>query len=59
MRTVSELRVGEQGRVAGVVGSDEISQRLLEMGLTPGTPVRLLARRRWVIRWNLSCAGID
>jgi ferrous iron transport protein A len=25
-----------------VDGADDISQRLLEMGLTPGTPVRLL-----------------
>jgi ferrous iron transport protein A len=39
---VSELSVGEQGRVLGVIGSDEISLRLLEMGLTPGTPVRML-----------------
>jgi ferrous iron transport protein A len=42
VRTVSELRVGEQGRVLGVNGADEISQRLLEMGLTPGTSVRML-----------------
>jgi ferrous iron transport protein A len=40
--TLAELRVGEQARVASVDGSDWISQRLLEMGLTPGTTVRLL-----------------
>jgi ferrous iron transport protein A len=28
--------------VARVEGSDDISQRLLEMGLTPGTVVRML-----------------
>jgi ferrous iron transport protein A len=40
--TLEELRIGEQARVAGVEGADDISQRLLEMGLTPGTLVRLL-----------------
>jgi ferrous iron transport protein A len=40
--TLAELRVGQQALVAGVEGSDDISQRLLEMGLTPGTVVRLL-----------------
>ncbi|MEX2139585.1 MAG: ferrous iron transport protein A [Pirellulales bacterium] len=42
MTRLSELRAGEQKRVLLVEGSDDISQRLLEMGLTPGTPVRLL-----------------
>ena len=42
MSTLAELRVGEQARVAGVQGTDDVSQRLLEMGLTPGTLVRLL-----------------
>jgi ferrous iron transport protein A len=40
--TLAELRLGEQARVASVEGADDISQRLLEMGLTPGTLVRLL-----------------
>jgi ferrous iron transport protein A len=39
---LSELQAGEQKRVLLVEGSDDISQRLLEMGLTPGTQVRLL-----------------
>jgi Fe2+ transport system protein FeoA len=39
---LSELRAGEQGRVLRVEGADDISQRLLEMGLTPGTQVTLL-----------------
>ena len=42
MSKLSELRQGEQGRVLRVEGGDEISQRLLEMGLTPGTLIRLL-----------------
>ena len=42
MKKLSELTAGGQGRVLRVAGSDDISQRLLEMGLTPGTQVRLL-----------------
>jgi ferrous iron transport protein A len=40
--TLAELSVGQQARVAGVAGADDVSQRLMEMGLTPGTLVRLL-----------------
>ena len=42
MSTLAELCIGQQARVAGVEGSDDIAQRLLEMGLTPGTMVRML-----------------
>ena len=42
MNKLSQLRVGDRGCVARVEGSDDISQRLLEMGLTPGTVVRML-----------------
>ena len=42
MKPLSELAMGQEGRVLRVAGSDDISQRLLEMGLTPGTHVRLL-----------------
>ena len=43
MATLAELRLGEAALVAQVHGADEISLRLLEMGLTPGVGVRLLA----------------
>jgi ferrous iron transport protein A len=36
---LAELAVGLRGRVSGIRGSDELSLRLLEMGLTPGTDV--------------------
>jgi len=39
---LSELPQGKQRRVARVEGADDISQRLLEMGLTPGAQVRML-----------------
>lgn len=43
MTTLAELQVGQAALVAQVRGADEISLRLLEMGLTPGVGVRLLA----------------
>ena len=42
MSTLAELPVGGRGRVAGVEGMDQISQRLLEMGLTPGVEISVL-----------------
>ncbi len=38
---LAQLRVGENGAVRRVQGSDESSFRLMEMGLTPGTRVRV------------------
>ena len=40
--TLAELAVGSGGKVARIAGVDEISVRLLEMGLTPGVGVRVL-----------------
>ena len=42
MTALAELRVGERARVTKVAGVDEISLRLMEMGLTPGATVTLL-----------------
>ncbi len=42
MSLLAELRIGARGRVLQVSGSDEISLRLLEMGLTPGVEVRMM-----------------
>ncbi len=39
MTTLADLKVMAQATVLAVDGQDEISLRLLEMGLTPGTPV--------------------
>jgi len=39
---LADLRIGAGGRVLKVSGSDEISLRLLEMGLTPGVEVWML-----------------
>ena len=39
---LSELPVGSRSRVVAVEGTDQISSRLMEMGLTPGVQVTLL-----------------
>lgn len=41
-RSAADLAVGETGRVARIAGTDEISRRLLEMGVTPGVEIRRL-----------------
>jgi ferrous iron transport protein A len=41
-RSAAELSVGELGTVARVTGADDVSRRLLEMGVTPGVEVRRL-----------------
>jgi ferrous iron transport protein A len=40
--TLAELRVGAVAKVARVEGTDDISCRLMEMGLTPGASVRVV-----------------
>jgi ferrous iron transport protein A len=40
--SLASLPVGARGTVARIEGSDEISVRLLEMGLTPGTELAIL-----------------
>lgn len=42
MKSLSEFSVGERGRVVQVDGTDSVSIRLLEMGLTPGVAVTLI-----------------
>lgn len=39
-RKAAELEVGQAGRVARVIGVDEVSRRILEMGVTPGVEIR-------------------
>lgn len=42
MISVAELAKGQSGFVVAVHGSDAISLRLLEMGLTPGTKLTVI-----------------
>lgn len=39
---LSELKIGEAGTVEEVLGGDDVSQRLLEMGIIKGTPVTVI-----------------
>ena len=39
-RVAAELSMGQSGRVLQVNGADDISRRLLEMGVTPGVEMR-------------------
>jgi ferrous iron transport protein A len=43
MKRAAELAVGQSGRVVRVAGTDEVSRRLLEMGVTPGVELRRLS----------------
>jgi ferrous iron transport protein A len=40
--TLAQLAVGARCTIARVEGADEVSCRLMEMGLTPGASVRLI-----------------
>ncbi|MEX2175908.1 MAG: ferrous iron transport protein A [Pirellulaceae bacterium] len=42
MNTVATLAVGTRGTVAAIQGEDEISLRLMEMGLIPGVELQLI-----------------
>jgi ferrous iron transport protein A len=39
---LADLAVGTQGTVLNVSGTDDVSLRLLEMGMTPGVHVTLI-----------------
>lgn len=43
MKTLAQLPLGGQAKVAQVDGGDEVSCRLMEMGLTPGVNVKLIS----------------
>ena len=42
MNCLAEMKVGDRARVSNVSGTDDISLRLLEMGLTPGVEFQLI-----------------
>ena len=41
MKLLSELSIGERGKVTAVSGEGEIRRRLFDMGITPGAEVYL------------------
>ncbi len=40
IRVAAELAIGESGQVVQVIGVNDVSRRLLEMGVTPGVDIR-------------------
>lgn len=42
MISLAQLKVGGSGTVASILGEDEISIRLMEMGLVPGVEITLI-----------------
>ncbi len=42
MTVLSSLQIGQTAKVVTIAGEDEISVRLMEMGLTPGVTVTIL-----------------
>lgn len=42
MSTLADVRVGGRGRVLRVDGAPGLAQRLLEMGLAPGTEIEVV-----------------
>ena len=41
-RSLADLSIGGKGRVLGLRGEPQLEQRLLEMGLLPGTEVEVI-----------------
>ena len=42
MISLARLAMGQRARVESILGDDELSLRLMEMGLIPGTEVQVL-----------------
>lgn len=40
-KLLSQLTSGQQGMVSKIIGSGVIQRRLLDMGITPGTVIRI------------------
>jgi ferrous iron transport protein A len=43
MQTLNQMKPGDHGVIVALEGADVVSQRLLEMGLTEGEPIEVLA----------------
>ncbi len=47
MSGLDRLTLGQRGRVRVVSGTDAVSVRLLEMGVTPGVELKLVGKAPW------------
>jgi len=44
---LTDLKQGQKGIIFSIVGGRRVTQRLTDMGLTPGTEVKMLRKGRW------------
>lgn len=58
-RTLDTLKPGEQGKIATIGGSGLLRRRLLDMGLTPGTQVKVVKRAPFGDPVELFLRGYD
>ena len=42
MTSLAELKQGQSGKVVQVTGDGAVSQRIMEMGITPGVSIRFI-----------------
>jgi len=54
---LAELKIGERGRILKIHGADAVTMRLLEMGLTPGTPISLVGKAPLGDPWEFEVRG--
>ncbi len=40
--TLANLKIGESARVSAVTGDNSVAKRLMEMGVVPGVPIRVV-----------------
>jgi len=45
--TLADLPIGRKARVTSVEGTDTVSMRLLEMGITPGVEMEAVGTALW------------
>jgi len=44
---LTDLKEGQKGIIFSIVGGRRVTQRLTDMGLTPGIEIKMLRKGRW------------
>jgi len=44
---LTDLKEGQKGIIISILGGRSVTQRLTDMGLTPGTEVKMLRKGHW------------
>jgi len=53
---LSEFKPGESGTIVSIQGTGALRQRLIAMGVTPGTWLIVRKFAPWAIPWKFVCA---